>query len=71
MKQFIINIKSLLENLMMLYSLTKHLNGTLFQQNPITYLELYQWLKLHGIEKVLTDLKQIWNSHNDYDIETL
>lgn len=61
------NIRTIIE----IFSMRKELNNTIFQENPITYLELYQWCRLHGYKKVLEDLKNIWDRHNDYDVETL
>lgn len=71
MKQFITNILDIVASILKLYSLMKQLNKTIFVDNHITYLELYQWCKLHGIKKVSYDLKQIWDRHNFYDQETL
>lgn len=71
MKQFIINIRVLIKNIQTLFGLLKQLNKTLFIDNPITYKELYQWVKLHWLSKVVEDLKRIWDRHNDYDVETL
>ena len=71
MKQFITNILDIVASILKLYSLMKQLNGTMFQENPITYLELYQWCKLHGLNKILFDLQEAWDRHNFYDQETL
>lgn len=71
MKQFITHMRDLIVSIQTLLSLMKQLNGTIFQANPITYLDLYQWCKLHGIKKVSEDLKQVWDRHNFYDQETL
>lgn len=67
MNQFITHMRDLIVHIQALLSLMKQLNGTIFQENPITYLDLYQWCKLHGIKKVSEDLKQVWDRHNFYD----
>ncbi len=71
MKQFITHMRDLIAHILALLSLMKQLNGTMFQENPITYLELYQWCQLHGTKKVLSDLQEAWDRHNFYDQETL
>lgn len=60
-----------LSNLWKIYRLMSPLNSTIFRVNPITFTELYQWIEIHGTEKTLSDLKAIWDRHNDYDVETL
>ncbi len=61
------NIRTTIEIL----SMRKQLNKTMFQKNPITYRDLYQWCKLHGLNKILSDLQEAWDRHNFYDQETL
>lgn len=71
MKNFIYKIRFMLMNIWDLFSLRKSLNETVFQTNPITYYEMYEWVKVHGVKTVRDDLKKMWDTHNDHDVWTL
>lgn len=71
MKKYLTNILAVLSKLQTLYILMKNLNDTVFADDNVTFTELYQWCKLHGMDKVIYDLQKMYDHHHDYDKETL
>lgn len=47
------------------------LNDTMYQDNPITFKELYIWISNYWSEQVAYDLRKAWDKHNFHDVETL
>lgn len=70
MKQFLIRLRNTVANILILLSLMKQLNTTIFQDNKITLKELTSWINIQGVEKTISDLKTIRDEHNHYDKET-
>lgn len=72
MKQFILNIWYTIEDTLIsiqtLSSLMKQLNTSVFKFTPITYIDLYEWCKLYGRWKVISDLEEILDKQSEIDL---
>lgn len=42
------------------------LNKFIFTDDPITFSELFSWIKAYGSARAYSDLKKHWDHHNDY-----